>query len=231
MGELDDYPNTAQILEKYEAYFIYCLKNEYSQGIIDEITIILDPLYEIKYKDELFCIYEGNKLLCVIDNFDSTILIICYEKDTFGFISELYWEDIRVINSAYLSSEYKIDQYGDFSFEASTGFIEDNLEITNFEDLLPISIFRLFLKQEEIGKAVVSYCNYEMGDLNPTIKYIEIVSTHRRKRYGSQFLALIEEYLERFDFDLVWASNVQEYLFFKKNGYQFDLDEGYKYLG
>ena len=37
MGELDDYPNTAHILEKYEAYFIYCLKNEHSQGIIDEI--------------------------------------------------------------------------------------------------------------------------------------------------------------------------------------------------
>jgi len=231
MRELDEYPNTAYILEKYESYIIHCLEREHSKLIIKELTNLLEPIYEIRHNDGLIWVYKEDELLCIIDNFDPAIIITCFEIDTFGFIYEAYWGDIRVENIACISSEHIIEHYGDLSFEISTGFLDQELKIVNFEDLLPISIFRLFLNQEEIGKAVVSYCNYEMGDLNPTIKYIEIISTHRRLSYGSQFLKFIEEYLERFDFDLVWASNVQEYLFFKKNGYLFDLDEGYKYLG
>jgi len=76
-------------------------------------------------------------------------------------------------------------EQGDFCFEASTGYLVEDPFFGDFENFLPSSIFRYFKNDEEIGKAVVNYCNFEMGDLSPTIEYFEIVSSMRRKGYGT----------------------------------------------
>lgn len=230
MDEINNYPDQADHLKDYEWILFYCETDEHAEDIIQEIVTLLEPIYDIEESRNGIWVYSENAALFGIDSFNNVIILFSFTRDSGNFIHDTYMEDRRLIEITYIQNELFKVSHDELNVEFSTGFLEEGHEFSKFDDILPKTIGRLFLNRMEIGKAIVSYINWEMSEVNPTVDCIEIISTQRRKGYGTFFLKQIERYLERSNFDLVWISNVQDYDFFRKNGYEFDIDEGYKYL-
>ena len=73
----------------------------------------------------------------------------------------------------------------------------------------------------------------KIGD-KPLLEYL--INVLKRSKVTEIYLAVsylgkqIEEYFTRCGFELIRAENVYVSGFFKENGYELNLDEGYKYL-
>ena len=230
MPELEEAPDSIYVSEDIEWRFIYCDDGEAANSILEDIRRILCETFELSKKDEMVKAYLEDRLLCIIDIWEPIVVISYFISKLLDSFLESLWDDKRVLYVVYVSSEHVTKQIGELSFEASTGYLQKEPVFENFEDMLPKSIFRLLHNSEEVGRALIKYCHYDVDDVNPTIKAIEIIYSQRRKGFGSKFLKQIEKYFERCGFDLIRVENVHEYYFFKKNGYEFDMDEGYKYL-
>ena len=230
MPELENIPDSAYVVDDNEWRFIYCENEESANSVFGEIRGKLSETFDLRTENRLTNAFIDERLICIVSVWNRVVIISYFISELLDTFLDSLMFDERVIRIAYVSSECVLTQIGEFSFEASTGYLQKEHVFEDFDDMLPKSIFRLLSDDDELGKARVKYCHFDMGDINPTIEAIEIVSTKRHKGLGSEFLKQIEEYFTRCGFELIRAENVYVSGFFKENGYELNLDEGYKYL-
>lgn len=107
-----------------------------------------------------------------------------------------------------------------------TGVVDQN-EIY----LYPYKFYELRTEEELIAKALVSHFNHEMAESAPTIELIEVVNGLRGYGIGKKLVSLIERHSLNEGFDRIWATDAGTSVsFWEHMGYDFDLDEGMKYL-
>jgi len=101
-------------------------------------------------------------------------------------------------------------------------------------ELLPGTDYEFYLDKKLIAKFTMYYKNSEMDDVNPTIEDFEIEEEMQGKGYKKMIVRAIEKRLGRQGFSTIWLTNYIEYPppsnFWRKIGYKFDIDEGYRSL-
>lgn len=109
--------------------------------------------------------------------------------------------------------------------------LSGNLRIPRELDFIPWTFYRVTADRSLIAKAVVQYFNLEETDCAPTIELIEVVKGRTGKGIGRRVLEEIEEDMLDRRFDRMWATDMKSAGFWERMGYEFDLEEGFKYLG
>jgi GNAT superfamily N-acetyltransferase len=100
-------------------------------------------------------------------------------------------------------------------------------------DFLPKRFYEVKLNDTLVAKALVSCYNDEMDEISPTIDPIEVNKKYRNSGIGKSLVRLIERVSRNEGFDQVWASDIEitgSTGFWRKIGYEIDLDEAVKYL-
>jgi N-acetylglutamate synthase-like GNAT family acetyltransferase len=99
------------------------------------------------------------------------------------------------------------------------------------DELTPHTFYRFTKQRKLIGKASIDYFNGEMGEYAPSIDMFEILPQFRGHGTGKRLLQLIEDDAQAAGFDRIWATEVvSSFDFWKKAGYDIDIDEGLKCL-
>ena len=95
---------------------------------------------------------------------------------------------------------------------------------------LPVTYFEFYLNKKLIAKMSMVYYDWEMHEAGPTIEKFEVAVGIRGKGYGEKIIKTIEERLAIQGFSKLWLEKTFSEGFWKKLGYEIDIDEGYKYL-
>ncbi|MHB8568495.1 MAG: GNAT family N-acetyltransferase [Nitrososphaerales archaeon] len=96
--------------------------------------------------------------------------------------------------------------------------------------LYPETFCNFRLQKKLIAKALLGYVDGEMEKNAPTIIMMEVLKEYQNKGFGTKILKWIETDATKQGFDRIWASDTQSLYFWKKRGYEIDIDEGVKYL-
>ena len=74
------------------------------------------------------------------------------------------------------------------------------------------------------------YRDFEMAETCPTISKFEVAVGMKGKGYGKKIIHAIEEMLRDQGFNKLWLEQTESMGFWRKMGYEIDIDEGWKYL-
>lgn len=153
---------------------------------------------------------------------DSTIEFDLWEKITAGLEYDFCGELVHGVSKKHLQNADDLQ----VTMIQGPRKIKEN----GADDLMPETFYLLKQKNLIVGKALLTYYNYDMDECAPTIKMFEIIRKFRLKGIGSLFLERIEQDALDNGFFKIWASEMKSAGFWKSNGYVFDLDEGEKIL-
>ena len=94
----------------------------------------------------------------------------------------------------------------------------------------PNTFFKFYLDKKLIAKMYLLYKDPEMGETGPTISKFEVAAGMKGKGYGKKIIHAIEERLIDQGFNKLWLEQTESMGFWRKMGYEIDIDEGWKYL-
>ena len=100
----------------------------------------------------------------------------------------------------------------------------------NSKDWLPYSFWNIYQGNNFVSKALIGFNAIEMCDSAPTILMFEVFPNYRRKGFGEKIIRGIEYYMYDYGFAKIRLENTKAIPFWKKLGYEIDIDEGEKYL-
>ena len=87
------------------------------------------------------------------------------------------------------------------------------------------------IDEQRVAKALLSYYNSEMTEFAPTFESIKVASKYKGQGIGTAVVKKIEKITRAMGFDRIWATDAMDSLdFWKKMGYETDIDECVKYL-
>lgn len=220
------------LADNNSTHFIYPFEQEPEQLFINFENWLLSKSYGIKhYSTDTY-----DKLLQFFSNTDSPIglafvvsncLVIRFFDKKLQVEIENYFVNNDAVDS-YGEVEHKIEKFAvngrDIIGSCKTGVLSSDI------DLLP-NTFMYFRKgRHVIGKALLDYFATEIGDCIPTIKMIEINESSRGQKLGQAILSSIEKWVYDNGFTRIRSEDLRSYGFWRKMGYEIDLDEGEKYL-
>ena len=100
-----------------------------------------------------------------------------------------------------------------------------------YPDLYPYKFLSLRRNRRLIAKMLVSHYNHEITEASPTMEILEVVEGERGKGVGRSMIELVENEARDDGFDRVWGTDAELSMkLLKKLGYDFDLEDGVKYL-
>ena len=94
----------------------------------------------------------------------------------------------------------------------------------------PTAFFKFYLDKKLIAKMYMLYRDFEMAETCPTISKFEVAVGMKGKGYGKKIIHAIEERLIDQGFNKLWLEQTESMGFWRKMGYEIDIDEGWKYL-
>ena len=148
------------------------------------------------------------------------------------------------LTSRNILKELFVDKFGDGSiFIGTMPHIEERFQIRDSEisimsrtGLTDDSLFELesfwkfFLHDKYIGKALIRFHAEEMSECAPTVILFEIFPEFRRQDFGADVMCGIEKYMQKHGFGIIRIENTLVNEFWKRLGYEIDIDEGEKSL-
>ena len=96
--------------------------------------------------------------------------------------------------------------------------------------ILPKTLFKFYLGKKLIAKMYMLYTDFEMDETGPTVSKFEVAAGMKGKGYGKKIIHTIEERLMNQGFAKLWLEDTKSVGFWRKMGYEIDIDEGWKYL-
>lgn len=140
------------------------------------------------------------------------------------FIYKKYEEEIRSSGIIEHTENTRILKKRKYRIRFRSGNHESS------DDLTPYTFFELYHNDQLLAKAILKYYNGEMNEFEPTILLIEVQEDSRGQGIGEYFLRFIECQLSKWGFYSIWSSDTKSMGFWKKMGYDIDIDEGLKGL-
>ena len=98
------------------------------------------------------------------------------------------------------------------------------------DTFFPTTFFKFYLDKKLIAKMYMLYRDFEMAETCPTISKFEVAVGMKGKGYGKKIIHAIEERLIDQGFNKLWLEQTESMGFWRKMGYEIDIDEGWKYL-
>lgn len=226
------YPQYEQVeINPKLSTLLITLKHDISDKIMSEFVESIKENYEIKDESpdgesRYTLIYDSNSIYATIStmfNFLFARFHYKLENRFVRYVTSHFNEEIKeIVSIVHIEQIKELELDLQIKYRSGTNPAKD--------DLTPYSYFILFKKNEIVGKALLEYFNYEMGELAPTIIMIEIDANQRGLGLGKKFLNLIEIEMMNLGFSKIWSSDTQSVEFWRKMGYEIDIDEGWKFL-
>ena len=94
----------------------------------------------------------------------------------------------------------------------------------------PNTFFKFYLDKKLIAKMYLLYKDLEMNETGPTISKFEVAAGMKGKGYGKKIIHAVEKRLIDQGFNKLWLEQTESMGFWRKMGYEIDIDEGWKYL-
>jgi GNAT superfamily N-acetyltransferase len=100
-----------------------------------------------------------------------------------------------------------------------------------YPNLYPYKFLSLRRNRRLIAKMLVSHYNHEMAEASPTMEMLEVVEEERGKGIGRSMIELVEDKARDDGFEKIWGTDAELSMkLLKRLGYDFDLEDGVKYL-
>lgn len=96
--------------------------------------------------------------------------------------------------------------------------------------LTPYIFYEFRSDRRLVGKAYLSYYDFEMNECAPTIEMFEVKKVFRRKGIGSKMYQAIEKVTADQGFDRILLTDIRSSKFWEAMGFETDLDEATKFL-
>lgn len=142
---------------------------------------------------------------------------------------EKTWDEDGIFEGKILHGRREFDLPGINGKGVAYAGSKDNID--DF-DISPYKFYEFYLGRALIAKALVSYCNCQMGEVDPTIEIMEVRKEHRGKGIGGSLVSLIEKEAADEGFGLIWATDCREEpSFWEHIGYEGDGEEMAKGIG
>ncbi|NHI03047.1 hypothetical protein DYY67_0168 [Candidatus Nitrosotalea sp. TS] len=158
----------------------------------------------------------------------SNCLVIRFTKRTSeeGILNYLNGRSLEFESFAmieHIEESFKIKQTKILA-KCRTGTIDGNIE------LLPKTFMYFRNDRKVIAKALLGYYAGEMNDCAPTIEMFEVNPKYRGHGIGSKIHASVENWVRNHDFSRIRIEDTRSTGFWRKMGYEIDIDEGVKYF-
>jgi GNAT superfamily N-acetyltransferase len=229
----DMYPQYEQVeINPNLSTLLITFKDNMADKIIDAfIDSIKEKNYQIKeelidgeYRQVL--INKSNSIYAIVSPMFNFLISRNYLNLGNGFVRYIeshFAEQIKeIVSILHIEQTKELESDLQIKYRSGTNPTKD--------DLTPYTYFILFQKKEVVGRALLEYFNYEMGDLAPTILMIEVDENQQGLGLGKKFLNFIECEMINLGFSKIWSSDTQNMEFWEKMGYDIDIDEGFKHL-
>ena len=206
------------------------------QSVNYDLVRVQNGIREMGFESKIITDGDGNEYIRVLHKTRDTAMVYFLEN---GLV--IRFEDLT---SRDILKESFVDKFGDSSiFIGTMPHIEERFQIRDSEiniisktGLTDDSLFELesfwkfFLNDKYIGKALIRFHAEDMNDCAPTVILFEIFPEFRRQGFGTDVMCGIEEYMWKHGFSIMRIENTHANEFWKRLGYEIDLDEGEKIL-
>ena len=169
-----------------------------------------------KTKDAAMVYLLENSLVIRFENLTSRDIL----KES--FVDKFGEDSIFIGTMPHIEERFQIRD-SEISIISRTGLTDDSLfELESF--------WKFFLNDKYIGKALIRFHAEEMNECAPTVILFEIFPEFRRQGFGAGVMCGIEEYMWNHGFSIMRIENTLVNEFWKRLGYEIDIDEGEKNL-
>lgn len=211
-------------------YFLYP-KDELNDSILNDCKIWFDKIgYSTHVNSE-----EHEYDVLEISNRDEKLAYLYHLMDCL-IIQQISKESSLVLNFIDNNSFFKLDFLAQVPHIETEENIEDYIVkyrtgvFDNDSELLPRTFFHLTYNNQLLGKALLEYFEGEFGSIGSTLLMFEIEEEFREMGFGQLLSQFIEKKMKHYGFDILYLSDTRSMKFWKKMGYEIDIDEGWKKL-
>ena len=211
-------------------YFLYP-KNELDDSILNDCKSWFDKIgyfthlnFE-QYQLDILDVSKNNEKIGILYSSMGCLIIRQLSKEDSLASNFIKNNNICKLNSIakvpHIETEENVENY---SIRHRTGIFDDDLE------LLPRTFFHLKYGNQLLGRALVEYIEGEFGVMSSTLLMFEIEEDFRGMSHGRTLLNFIENKMREFGFDTLYLADTRSMDFWRRMGYEIDIDEGWKDL-